>query len=161
MKSFEISIEPIIQEHIQPFFIRIKEEPQIDGFKPEDWIGEQMFDIFQVTKDKKIHVGYITFSNWGDGAYCLSCIYIIEGFRHKGIGSAAIRKLQNKLKRCRLFYGFVHKDNEKAIEMYKKLGFKYLSNNRIYDLDYPSIDKCKDAMQGEFYEFGKELKIYE
>ena len=48
-------------------------------------------------------------------------IYIESDFRNKGIGTKIIKEI---LQENKVVYLWVYKENEKAISLYKKLGFK-------------------------------------
>lgn len=153
MKTNEITFYDIDNEEMVNFWYNlISAEPIMDSGKKEDWVGETIYQIHY----KNNLVGFIAYSRWKN-AYCLSCIYILEPYRHQEIATTAIRKLAYQLKsKTNGFYGFVHKDNVNAIKTYRKLGFKYLNKARSgYIYDSPN-DDCVVTDDG-FYEFGKVL----
>lgn len=152
MKTSEVILKEIDnQEHVNLFWETIKNEPVIDSMRIEDWIGEFIYDIYY----KGNHVGFISYSNW-EGTCCLSCIYIFPKYRRIGVATAAIRKVFYMVKGFKYFYGFVHKNNP-AINIYLKLGFKFLDKNKTgYCLTDYNDPNC--LMTGDFYEFGKEMK---
>lgn len=152
MKTNELILKPIDnKEHVRLFWDSIKNEPAIDSMTYSDWVGEFIYDIYL---DQQ-HVGFIAYSNW-EGHCCLSCVYILPDYRRQGIATAAIRKLLYTVK-FDIVYGFVYKHNP-AIEIYPKLGFKFLDKNSrnyiVADYNSPDCFMTKD----EFLEFGKEIK---
>ncbi len=155
MKTSELRFQEIEnQVNVGHFLNIIKQQAGMENEPKDTWVGEFIYEI--IYKDKE--VGYIAYSNWNNSC-CLSCVYINERYRNQGIATASIRKLQfmiTQKKTYKIMYGFVHKTNKNAIQLYKKLGFKYLDNNGYYTVLDPSEDKCK-LDKGIFYEFGKEL----
>ena len=152
MKTNELTLKHIDNAFgVNMWYDLISKEPVMSSHKKEDWVGENIHEIFYQNK----LVGYISYSRW-ENQYCLSCVYILEEFRHKGIATAAIRKVFFQLKGLgEYLYGFVHKDNSNAISMYSKLGFKFLNaSHETYLYETPN-DKC--CLNEGFYEFGKRL----
>ena len=137
MKTSEIELKEIGHPiNVKKWLDAIENEKHIDTFNKEEWIGEHCYEIWY----KKGLVGFISYSRWNENDYCLSSIYIYEWFRHKGIATAAIRKLEYALKnRAKTFYGFVHKDNKYAIQTYLKLEFRFLNKDKTgYVIDTPN-----------------------
>ena len=66
-----------------------------------------------------------------DDGVLLDEIYIEEQYRNKGIGKDIIR---NVLKGSDVVYLWVYKENERAISLYKDLGFKVIdeTEERFY-----------------------------
>ncbi|UKM64027.2 GNAT family N-acetyltransferase [Flavobacteriaceae bacterium GSB9] len=126
MKIEELA-DVIWREH----YIPIVGKPQIDymleNFQSEEAIKDQIangFEYFLLKYNQK-HVGYISVKR-EEYALFLSKIYVLSAYRGLKIGKAAMhfveKKAQNyQLEQVRLT---VNKYNKKAIEAYKKLGFK-------------------------------------
>ena len=151
----KVDLKPMLAMHREDFLKMTHQEPQMEDTEDSTWVGEMIFDIISDND----YVGYVSYSSWGDGACCLSSLYINEPFRHKGIATAVIKKLIYKLsKEYTLLYGFVHKDNKVAIELYHKLGFKYFSHTMEYNLEYPNEKAVFRDDACSFYEFGLKLK---
>lgn len=153
MKTSELEFKPInnADNTFELFYELIKNEPQIDIPKKDDWLGECIYEIHHNNN----LVGFVVYSRYDDD-FCLSCIYIFKEKRNRGIATATLRKVMNTLKgKCNLLYGFVCKNNDIAINIYRKLGFRFLSNERLYNILNPSEDKC--ILQNDFYEFGVKL----
>lgn len=154
MKTSDIAFLPInnTTNNLDVFFYLISQEKHIDRFKKDDWLGEFIFQIYDIKRD--IEVGYISYSRW-DNNYCISCLYIHEQFRKKGFGTAAIRKLLTKLKIYKpdYIFGFVHKNNSTAIRIYKAAGFRFLNSSKMgYTVIEPNEKDCN--ITDNFYEFG-------
>lgn len=66
-------------------------------------------------------VGYYHFYKNQDGEYELDDLYIFSEFRNKGIGSAIIEKCCLSVNGAVMLYVFVK--NERAVALYKRLGF--------------------------------------
>lgn len=145
----QFKLEPISKENTYKWLECLEKEKHIEAFNRLEWLGEFCYEII-VNGNL---AGFISYSRWEKYCYCLSSIYILEEYRHQGIASKSINKLVFKLKKeAVLIYGFVHKDNQNAINLYKKLGFKFLSNRRKYELDTPTLDRC--LHKNDFFEFG-------
>lgn len=82
-----------------------------------------------IVVDNKV-VGCLLVMNKDDGIL-LDEIYIEEEYRNKGIGKDIIR---NVLKESDIVYLWVYKENERAISLYKDLGFKIIdeTEERFY-----------------------------
>lgn len=148
--GFNMTFVPITHPHnVDLWWKLISEEPRFENDSKSDWVGEHIFEIHE----GNTLVGFISYSCWEEGDYCLSCVYILAEYRRKGYASQAIRKLLNKVKNeTNIVYGFVHKDNSEAIKLYQKIGFKFLSKEGYYEIVDPMPKKCK--MSENFYEFG-------
>ena len=66
-----------------------------------------------------------------DNGKLLDEIYLEEGYRNKGIGTKIIMDILNNND---VVYLWVYKENEKAISLYKKLGFNVIeeTESRYY-----------------------------
>lgn len=154
MKTSEIIFIDIDNEEgVDKWYDLISKERTMDSATKEDWLGCHILEIYY----KGNHVGYIAYRRYG-GNYCLACIYVLAEYRHQGIATAAIRKLNYMLNDFGTWlFGFVHKENLNAILLYIKLGFKFLNKERtLYSCGIATSDTC-DLTEDGFYEFGKRL----
>lgn len=78
-------------------------------------------DYSNIIVDNKI-VGCILLKN-NDNSKLLDEIYLEEEYRNKGIGTEIIKDILNNND---VVYLWVYKENEKAISLYKKLGFNVI-----------------------------------
>ena len=78
-------------------------------------------DYSNIIVDNKI-VGCLLLINKDDGKL-LDEIYLEEEYRNKGIGTEIINDILNNND---VVYLWVYKENEKAISLYKKLGFNVI-----------------------------------
>ena len=81
-------------------------------------VNEMFKDYYNIIIDDKI-IGSILLKDMPQGKL-LDEIYLEKDFRNTGIGTDIIRKM---LKKNRNIYLWVYKENEKAISLYKRLGF--------------------------------------
>ena len=86
-------------------------------------------DYSNIIVDNKI-VGCLLLINKDDGKL-LDEIYLEEEYRNKGIGTEIINDILNNND---VVYLWVYKENEKAISLYKKLGFNVIeeTESRYY-----------------------------
>lgn len=86
-------------------------------------------DYCNIIVDNKI-VGFILLTN-NDNGKLLDEIYLEEEYRNKGIGTKIIMDILNNND---VVYLWVYKENEKAISLYKKLGFNVIeeTESRYY-----------------------------
>ena len=86
-------------------------------------------DYCNIIVDNKI-VGCILLTN-NDSGKLLDEIYLEEKYRNKGIGTKIIMDILNNND---VVYLWVYKENEKAISLYKKLGFNVIeeTESRYY-----------------------------
>lgn len=80
--------------------------------------NEMFEDYYNIIIDDKI-IGSILLKDMPQGKL-IDEIYIEKEFRNTGIGTDIIRKI---LEKNRNIYLWVYKENEKAISLYKRLGF--------------------------------------
>ena len=71
-----------------------------------------------------IDIGCLLVIEYEDG-YLVDELYLDSDYRGKGIGSEILRDLINKYN---ILYLLVYKDNERAVRLYKKLGFKVIES---------------------------------
>lgn len=124
-----------------------------------DWVGCQLYEIW-TKKGLAGFIGYCRYNNNGLNDYCLACIYILEEYRRKGIAKTSIRHLENilRVKQCHTMFGFCHLDNKNAIDMYIKLGFKFLNPERnAFSISEPTRDNTCQWFP-DWAEFGKGVK---
>ena len=86
-------------------------------------------DYCIIIVDNKI-VGCLLLTNKDDGKL-LDEIYLEEEYRNKGIGTDIIKDILNNND---IVYLWVYKENEKAISLYRKLGFNIIeeTESRYY-----------------------------
>ena len=82
-------------------------------------------------------VGSILVSNYEYGIL-LDEIYLEENYRNLGIGSDLIKKVLNNNK---IVYLWVYKDNIKALNLYKKLGFHILEETETRYKMFYNVNK--------------------
>ena len=80
--------------------------------------NEMFEDYYNIIIDDKI-IGSILLKDMPQGKL-IDEIYIEKEFRNTGIGTDIIRKM---LEKNRNIYLWVYKENEKAVSLYKRLGF--------------------------------------
>ena len=81
-------------------------------------VNEMFKDYYNIIIDDKI-IGSILLKDMPQGKL-IDEIYIEKEFRNNGIGTDIIRKM---LENNRNIYLWVYKENEKAVSLYKRLGF--------------------------------------
>ena len=91
--------------------------------------NEMFEDYYNIIIDDKI-IGSILLKDMPQGKL-IDEIYIEKEFRNNGIGTDIIRKM---LENNRNIYLWVYKENEKAVSLYKRLGFiiVYETESRYY-----------------------------
>lgn len=97
--------------------------------------GSPYFDVYIFEVNGKV-AGYgavtKTYSNEAGGlCFWFDEIYIREEFRGQGIGSAFIQQVIAEHPEVKRFRLETEPENEKAIRLYKKLGFKELGYNQF------------------------------
>lgn len=92
-------------------------------------VPKLIIDYFNIIVDNKI-VGCLLLTNKDDGKL-LDEIYLEEEYRNKGIGTDIIKDILNNND---IIYLWVYKENEKAISLYRKLGFNIIeeTESRYY-----------------------------
>ena len=92
-------------------------------------VPKLIIDYYNIIVDNKI-VGCLLLTIKDDGKL-LDEIYLEEEYRNKGIGTSVIKNILNNND---IVYLWVYKENEKAISLYKKLGFNILeeTESRYY-----------------------------
>ena len=84
-------------------------------------VPKSIKDYSNVIVDDKV-IGCLLLTNKDDGIL-LDEIYLEEEYRNKGIGSGLIKDV---LSNNNIVYLWVYKANEKAISLYKRLGFNVI-----------------------------------
>lgn len=87
--------------------------------------------ILLLYKNKEIPQGYVFAKKWEDG-YLINGLYVDVNFRNQGIATKLMKEIIKQLK-DNLIYLVVLKANEKAFNLYQKLGFVVISdaNNKL------------------------------
>ncbi len=98
--------------------------------------------------DRKIVGAYLVLP-YEDG-YIIDEIYLFEEYRNNGIGTQII---QDIIKEYRTLYIWVYKNNNKALSLFKRLGFMLISSGRTIILKYDGVynvikDKLLDIKLG-------------
>ena len=73
-------------------------------------------------------------------------IFVLNNFRNQGIGSKLLEYLLKKCKFCENITLEVRKNNDSAIALYKKYGFKEVALRKNY---YKDIDGILMMREGE------------
>lgn len=95
----------------------------------ENEVPKQLNDYSNIVVDNSI-IGCVLTTNKDDGIL-LDELFLEEEYRNKGIGTDIIK---NILEGNNIVYLWVYKKNEKAVSLYKKLGFKIIeeTESRYY-----------------------------
>ena len=110
---------------------------------PEDSLTQESFEgslagmnvqtVVMVHKESKEFIGYYRLAVYGTLGH-IARIGVHPAYRRKGSGKILVEKSIYYLKwaGCKKYYLYVLKDNEGAIELYKKSGFKLEANSYQY-----------------------------
>ena len=92
-------------------------------------VSNQLANYHNIVVNNKI-IGCVLLIDIEDGKL-LDEIYIEEEYRNSGIGTSIIKRLKKENK---IIYLWVHKKNNQAILLYKRLGFNIISeaDSRYY-----------------------------
>ena len=116
----------------------IQDERTYNNTIEEDFVVKDYFinminkeNILLLYKDKEISKGYVFAKKWEDG-YLINGLYVDVNFRNQGIATKLMKEIIKQLKN-NLIYLVVLKANEKAFNLYQKLGFAVISdaNNKL------------------------------
>ena len=122
IKSSYNDIEKLIEYKKKTIFEYAKDLPDEEITRINNYVKNNVPKILDnysnIVVDNKV-VGCLLVMNKDDGIL-LDEIYIEEEYRNKGIGKDIIR---NVLKESDIVYLWVYKENERAISLYKDLGF--------------------------------------
>lgn len=101
---------------------------KINNYIQEE-IPKQLRD-YKIIKNEKDIIGAVLVRKYEDGVL-LDEIYIEDSYRNKKIGSDIIKKILNS---NNVVYLWVYKDNIRAYDLYKRLGFSVLkiTENRYF-----------------------------
>ena len=121
VNKLKLSFEEIIKEHKNEYTINKLIE---DGKKTKK--NTKIFILYY--NNLVIHIERFVFSNNSKGMY-LDFIHTHSNYRKMGIGNASLYYLlKNTKKYFKVYELKVRKDNEGAIELYKKNNFKIISS---------------------------------
>lgn len=84
-------------------------------------VPKQIDNYYNIVINNKV-IGCLLLRDIDDGKL-LDEIYLEEEYRNKGIGTNILNKVLND---NNIIYLWVYKDNEKAISLYKRLGFNII-----------------------------------
>ena len=123
IKATEMNIELIKDIKLETIFSSPDEFAEGNEDKIKEYIDmsvkEFLDDIKMVIINDSI-AGIFLVRNFEDGVL-IDEIYLYDEYRNKGIGTKLINSVKNKN-----VYLWVYKNNEKAINLYTKLGFKVI-----------------------------------
>lgn len=103
------------------------------------------FSINVIYLEKELVIGYLNYSIMYEKAE-INNIYVLHDFRGQGIGSKLMKYLLEKCKICENITLEVRKNNDSAIQLYKKFGFKEVALREKY---YNDIDGILMMREGE------------
>ena len=113
----------------------LQKDPKVQKAIRED--VEQSIKDTQMIMDGKVTIGMFTACMIDDGEWrYIGEIYLIPSYRGRGIGSGILRKEIEQYPKIRLQ---VATSNDKAIKLYKSLGFKIVKENKkqkMYLMEY-------------------------
>ena len=113
----------------------LQKDPKVQKLIRED--VEQSIKDTQMIMDGRITIGMFTACMIDDGEWrYIGEIYLLPSYRGKGIGSGILRKEIEQYPKIRLQ---VATSNDKAIKLYKSLGFKIVKENKkqkMYLMEY-------------------------
>lgn len=94
-----------------------EEKNRIKQYVEKDILSE--YDNFKMIKVDNDIVGTVGVIDYEDGKM-IDEIFILEGYRNRGIGTDIITNILNSNDKV---YLWVYKDNVRAVKLYKRLGF--------------------------------------
>ena len=122
VKASKEDISRLIKYKKDIIYMYSKDLSKEEKEKIDDYIfnsvNESLKDYLNIVINDKI-IGSILITDLKEGKL-LDEIYLEKEFRNTGIGTDIIRKM---LEKNRNIYLWVYKENEKAISLYKRLGF--------------------------------------
>lgn len=97
----------------------------------------KLLDNYKIIMVGSDIIGCICCTNYKDGKL-IDEIYLEKNFRNKGIGSSIIHYY---LKENKIVYLWVYKENKKAINLYKRLGFNIFEETETrYLMKYKNLE---------------------
>ena len=133
IKSSSKDIEKLIEYKKRTIFEYAKDLSEDETNKINNYVKTNvpklLNDYSNIVVDNKV-IGCLLLTNKDDGIL-LDEIYLEEEYRNKGIGTDIIKKV---LSDNNIVYLWVYKENNKAISLYKSLGFKMIdeTDSRYY-----------------------------
>ena len=133
IKSSNNDIEKLIDYKKKTIFEYAKDLSDEEINRINNYVSSEVpkliIDYYNIIVDNKI-VGCLLLTNKDDGKL-LDEIYLEEEYRNKGIGTDIIIDILNNND---IVYLWVYKENEKAISLYRKLGFNIIeeTESRYY-----------------------------
>lgn len=131
----------------------LQKDPKVQKLIRED--VEQSIKDTQMIMDGRVTIGMFTACMIDDGEWrYIGEIYLIPSYRGRGIGSGILRKEIEQYPKIRLQ---VATSNDKAIKLYKSLGFKIVKENKkqkMYLMEY-----TRDTIQ-ESWNTEESLKLF-
>ena len=141
----------------------LQKDPKVQKLIRED--VEQSIKDTQMIMDGRVTIGMFTACMIDDGEWrYIGEIYLIPSYRGRGIGSGILRKEIEQYPKIRLQ---VATSNDKAIKLYKSLGFKIVKENKkqkMYLMEYTrdTVQESVDIHDETFYRYEYEGEgIYE
>ena len=123
IKATEMNIELIKDIKLEAIFSSPDEFGEGNEDKIKEYVDVSVKEFLDDTKMVIINdsiAGIFLVRNFEDGVL-IDEIYLYDEYRNKGIGTNLINSVKNKN-----VYLWVYKNNEKAINLYTKLGFKVI-----------------------------------
>ena len=120
---------------MEPIDKELQKDPKVQKLIRED--VEQSIKDTQMIMDGRVTIGMFTACMIDDGEWrYIGEIYLTPSYRGRGIGSGILRKEIEQYPKIRLQ---VATSNDKAIKLYKSLGFKIVKENKkqkMYLMEY-------------------------
>ena len=123
IKATEMNIELIKDIKLETIFSSPDEFGEGNEDKIKEYVDVSVKEFLDDTKMVIINdsiAGIFLVRDFEDGVL-IDEIYLYDEYRNKGIGTELINSVKNKN-----VYLWVYKNNEKAINLYTKLGFKVI-----------------------------------
>ena len=125
-----------------------KEEPILTKFLLDNNIEIPINSPFSkevVYVENGLIIGYLSYSIMYEKAE-INEIFVLNNFRNQGVGSRLMEYLIKKCQFCENITLEVRKNNDSAIKLYKKYGFKEVTLRKNY---YKGIDGILMVREGE------------
>lgn len=122
IKADEKHISILIKYKLATIFEYAKDIDSDEKNKILSYVNDKiprLLDNYKIIMVDSNIIGCICCTNYRDGKL-LDEIYLEQDFRNKGIGSSII---YNYLKENKILYLWVYKENQRAINLYKRLEF--------------------------------------
>lgn len=130
-KTWYDTYEGIIPRHVQHRFLK-------SAYQKKTLQRRMKHDYMVVAEVDRQVVGFAHFSMLDLRKFSLlNALYILPEFQNSGIGSKLLEAGISYLEQAKMIYLYVEKNNEKAIQFYKRKGFESISETRENFIGYP------------------------